>query len=282
MSLVQRALQFTFSGATPGAPFSVSGLRAAVTIETFTGRMGVQAQVKVWGLTLAQMNNYSSVISGGVGTDQYRLIVEAADVGKPLSKVIDGAIWRSFIDLSAIPDSCFCVSVAGIYNGAEPIESQVQPNPGPQPAEQLIASICAAAGLTLDNSAGAHAILRNHVTTGSALDQIDDIARAAQFNWFLNGEIVQIWPDNGNIDNSVINAGPNTEPAMIGYPQWWEAGIIVTTLFNQQVYVGRQMNVISSIPKAQGLWQIVQVQHTLTTMFDKGPWFTTAILSKNS
>jgi hypothetical protein len=66
---------------------------------------------------------------------------------------------------------------------------------------------------------------------------------------------------------------------MVGYPGWWEAGLIVTSLYNPQVQINRQMNVIgSSIPQANGVWKVTQVQHDLTTMMAKGPWFTTAQL----
>jgi hypothetical protein len=40
------------------------------------------------------------------------------------------------------------------------------------------------------------------------------------------------------------------------------------------------MEVVGSIlTKANGIWKIVGVQHDLTTMLNKGPWFTTAHLS---
>ena len=65
---------------------------------------------------------------------------------------------------------------------------------------------------------------------------------------------------------------------MVGYPVFWELGIIVTSLYNPEIQIGRQMNIISSIPNANGLWKIIRVQHELTTMIAKGPWFTTATL----
>jgi hypothetical protein len=40
------------------------------------------------------------------------------------------------------------------------------------------------------------------------------------------------------------------------------------------------MNVVGSgLTKANGLWQIVNAQHSLSSMLDRGPWFTTAILA---
>lgn len=273
MSFIQRQLQFTFSGAQSGT-LSVSGLRATTSIQAYQGRLGVSAQVRIWGLTLAQMNNYSSRVSAGVGVDDYSLAIEAGDVGSNLHKAIDGYIWRSYIDLEAAPESAFVVTVAGmIYSAAQPMSAQSWA--GAQNAEDLIASVCAFAGLTLRNN-GAHAVLRNMTTSGSPIDQIEDIAKAAKFSLYIEGSNVSIWPSANPRDQIVIDSLPDDR---VGYPVWWEAGIIVTQLFNQQIQIGRQMNVTSSIPKANGLWQIVQVQHELSTMLRSGPWFTTAVLA---
>ena len=102
MSFAERQLQFTFSGEKVGT-FSASGLRAAASIQAYSGRLGTSAQVKVYGLTEAQMNTYSSKISSGVGVREFSLSVEAGDVGGVLSQVVNGNIWRSYIDLQDEP-----------------------------------------------------------------------------------------------------------------------------------------------------------------------------------
>jgi len=276
VSFAERVLKFTFSGAKSGS-FSAAGLRAAANIQSYPGRAGTTAQVKIWGLTLDQMNAYSSVIPALVAAEQFNLVIEAGDLGQPLTQLLNGPILRSFIDLSGAPDSAFIVTMINTFLAATPIASQSHPG---ITAQDRIASICAAAGLTFDNSAGATAPQNNQTTYGSAIDQIARIATAAKFEWKINGKTLSIWPKNGSVDDVVIDVGPNTDPKMVGYPGYWEAGLIVTSLFNQQVQIGRKMNVVdSSIPKANGRWQIIQAQSELTTMLPKGPWFTTAILA---
>ena len=47
-----------------------------------------------------------------------------------------------------------------------------------------------------------------------------------------------------------------------------------------KVQVGRVVLVSgSSIPKANGAWDVVNVVHDLATMQKDGPWFTTAVLT---
>jgi hypothetical protein len=276
----ERSLRFTFSGS-PRGSFSAAGLRAAVSIQATDGILGVMAQVKIWGLSMEQMNNYSTAIPREINATlpDANLIIEAGDLGGTLSQVINGPIFSSNIDLTDAPDSAFVVSVAGIADNATPAAPQSQP--GSQNAEDLIAALCPAAGLTLQNTNGAaHGVLRNPNTYGSALKQIDTIARAAGFRWIQNGNTIAICPQGGTIDSTVIDVGPNTNPQMVGYPAYWPLGIVVTSIYNPRVQVGRQMNVVGSIiEKANGLWQITNVQHELTTMMPKGPWFTIATLA---
>ncbi len=270
-------MKFTFSGAQSGNVSAV-GLRAIANIQAYPDRAGTIAQVKIWGLTMAQMNAYSSTIPLGVGAQNYNCVIEAGDLGSPLVEVLNGPIYRSFIDLSGAPESVFDLTSIDTFTAATPIAAQSLP--GAQSAATMIANICAAAGLTFNNSAGASGVLTNQSTSGSAIDQIARIATAAKFNWKLSGTKLSIWPKGGAVDSTVIQVGPTTDPQMVNYPVYWEGGIIVTSLYNPQVQIGRQMQVVGSlIPKANGLWNIVSVQHDLSTMLSKGPWFTTAILA---
>ena len=278
MSFAERVLKFTFSGAKSGS-FSAAGLRAAVSLSSYPGRAGTTASVKIWGLTLAQMTAYSSRLASvpaGIQVEPFNLVIEAGDLGQSLTQLVDGPIFSSYIDLTGAPDSAFNITMIDVHAAATPIEAQSAP--GAQKAQDLISSICAAGGLKFDNSAGAHAVLNNQSTYGSAIDQIARCATAAKFSWKTDGKMISIWPKNGRIDDVVIDVGPNTDPAMVGYPSFSDVSLIVTSLFNQEVQIGRHMNVTSNIPNANGLWQIVLVQHDLTTMLPKGPWFTTARL----
>jgi hypothetical protein len=182
--------------------------------------------VKIWGLSLAQMNAYSSTFAQGVAIENYSLTIEAGDLGSNLSTLIEGLIWSSFIDLTDAPDVCFNVTMSGLYLGANPIAAQSAPpkipgTPSAHDAETLIASLCAAAGLTFSNPSGAHQVLRNQSTYGSVLDQIDQVADAAKFSWTLKGSTVLIWPRGGTADNVVIDVGPGTTPRMVGYVALW-------------------------------------------------------------
>jgi hypothetical protein len=277
MAFTERQLKFTFSGS-PAGSFSAAGLRAMVSVQQYTGPIGVRAEVKIWGLSLAQMTAYSTPISSAINAalPDARLIVEAGDQ-TGFSKVIDAPIFQSYIDFSETPDSAFYVFVAGIYDKSDPNSGQSWK--GTQNAEQIIAGLCALGGYNFANN-GAHQPLRNpSVPPDSIINQIEAIASEADFEWSWGlNNAVSIWPQGGTADDVVIDVGPATDPAMVGYPKWWPLGLIVTSLFNSEIQLARTMNVISSIPNAQGKWAIQNVRHELATMMEKGPWFTTAVL----
>jgi len=276
VSFTERALQFQFSGDESG-DLVASGFRAIANIQAGQGRIGVQAQVKIWGMTLPQMNAYCAKIPTNLGLNQYTLTVSAGDLDGNLVEVVNGNIFASFIDLNDSPDSSFAASVAGIYTASNPTSATSQQ--GTQNAEDLISSICRGAGFKFVNN-GAHFVLRNPSVYGSALDQIERIAQAAGFAWLWDGSTFYIWPQTGNVDDTIVKVGPSTDPVMVGYPKYWAQGIIVTTLFNPEIHLGRRIEVTGSVlTKANGVWNIVGVQHNLATMMNKGPWFTTAILA---
>jgi hypothetical protein len=273
MAFAERMLRFTFSGAQTGT-LSVAGLRAVVNAQEFLGKSATIAKARIWGLSLDQMNRYSTALPGAVALENFSLSIEAGDVGSEPVTLVNALIYTSCVDLGEAPDSAFSVSVAGAaYQSAKTIASQSWA--GAQDAQKLIQAVCSIAGLTLVNN-GAHAVLNNMATYGSAIDQIQKIADAAGFSWCVEGTTVSIWPRDGLRDDTVVQVGPDT--GMVGYPQFTDVGLIVRSLFNSEIQVGRQMQVTSSLPKANVTWPIVQVQHDLATMLRNGPWFTTAVL----
>jgi hypothetical protein len=278
VSFAERVLNFKFYGSLSG-DFSAAGLRAVVSINKTQGRLGVQATAKIWGLSLPQMNAYSSKIPTDLGVNQLGLVIEAGDLDGNFTEAVDANVWESYIDLTGTPDSAFVVVLAGIYTASNPMAAQSPPPGGTQDAATLIQSICASAGFTLINN-GAHQPLLNQSTYGSALDQIERIAMAAGFAWAWSGKKFYIWPVDGEVDSTVVQIGPNTTPQMVGFPQYWPQGLIVQSLYNAEVQLGRKIEVVgSAITKANGPWQTVGVRHDLSTMLGKGPWFTTATLA---
>jgi hypothetical protein len=122
-------------------------------------------------------------------------------------------------------------------------------------------------------------VIRDQYLYGSAVSQIMQVAQAAAIPVEIANGTVTIWPNNGVRDSVEIDLGPDTNPPMVGYPTYYEAGFIVTSQFNPRMLGGRNVNLTSSIPKANGTFPIQTVTHQLSTLTPDGPWFTTCRLS---
>lgn len=273
MTFAQRQINLQFSN-DQGA-VELDGLRCEAIITNPGGYSGYgQLQLRVFGMTLNQMNQYSSTGTNMVAVQNASIIVSAGNVGGTISQVFAGTLIRSFPDFSGAPDVSFvCAAIAGYFYKSSP----AAPNSykGAQNAEDIIRALTASIGFQFVNN-GAHAVLQNQYLSGSAIDQIATVARAASFATAIENNTVTIWPNNGTRDDTVIALGPTT--GMVGYPTYWEAGFIVKSEFNQNIGNGRTINLTSSIPKANGSWPIQTVTHELSSVTPDGPWFTTAKL----
>jgi hypothetical protein len=276
MTFAQRQINLQFSN-DQGVPLELDGLRCEAIISMAGGyASAAQLQLRVFGMTLAQMNKYSSTGSNMVRVQNATITVSAGNVGGPMTQVFAGTLIKSFPDFSGAPDVSFnCAAVAGFFYKASPAAPNTYK--GAQNAENIIQSLAASIGFAFVNN-GAHAVLQNQYVSGSTLDQIYTVADAASFARDVSNNTVTIWPNNGTRNNTVINLGPNSNPPMVGYPSYWEAGFIVKSEFNPNIANGCTINLTSEIQNAIGSWPIQTVTHELSSVTPSGPWFTTARL----
>lgn len=238
-----------------------------------------QLQLKVFGMTLDQMNQFSSTGANLVALQNQSVIVYAGDLGGQMNQIFAGSIVSSFIDFSHQPDISFtCAAQAGYFAKGNPNASNTFS--GSQNAEDIIKSLVSQLGdpwKFQNYNDQAHAVLQNQYVYGSVMDQIMAVARAARFPVKFENNTVTIWPNNGVCDDVKIDIGPTT--GMVGYPSYWEAGFVVKTEFNPSALNGRMVNLTSDIPKANGTWPIIESTHEISTLTPDGPWFTTVKLS---
>lgn len=275
MSFVQRQISVQFS--TDTQTFDLEGLKVSVIISQFGGSLGQgQMQMSVWGMSLDQMNELSSIGSVPAVVTSNSVTVSAGDVGGKMTQVFYGTIVRSFPDFSGSPDVCFTVTAtAGYYQKAQTIPAKHYS--GSNNAETIIQALAESVGLVFENPNNVHVVVRDQYLYGSAMSQIMQVAQAAAIPVEIANGTVTIWPNDGVRDSVEIDLGPDN--GLVGYPTYYEAGFIVTSEFNPRMLGGRNVNLTSSIPKANGTFPIQTVTHQLSTLTQDGPWFTTCRLS---
>ena len=275
MSYAARQINLLFRSS--AGVLELNGLQVSAVINLAGGtQCSARLQMHIWGMTLQQMDQYSSVGSQLVAVAENSVTVMAGNQGAPMSNAFEGTIYRAFMDFSSIPNVAFVVSgVAGLYQRALP--SVPNQYAGPHAAENIIATLAQRGGFLFVNAGGAHAILRDQYVYGSVVQQIEQVAAAAGFPVEIAKGTVTIWPNLGFRDTLVIPV--NASLGMVGYPTYYEAGFIVKTQYNPDIEMGRQIQLASTIPKANGLWPVQTVTHELSTQQQGGPWFTTARLA---
>lgn len=278
MTFAKRKINLTFTSA-DGTTVNLAGLRCAAVITNPGGNTAFgQLQLRVYGMTLEQMNQYSSTGSNMVAVQDQSVTVFAGDEMGVMNEVFSGTLISSFIDLSHMPEVCFtCAAVAGYYNKAAPAAANTYP--GAQNAEDIISALVGLMGKpwAFSNPKNAHAVLQNQYLSGSLIDQIQQVARAASFPMAIENNTITIWPNDGTRDDVVINLSAAT--GLVGYPSYWEAGFVVKSEFNPIITTGRTINLVSGLPKANGSFPVQFVTHEISTLTPDGPWFTVSKLS---
>lgn len=276
MSFAVRQINLQFTSAN-GKTLKLEGLRCSAVITNPGGNSAFgQLQLQVYGMTLDQMNEYSSTGSNMVAVQDQSVTVTAGNQNGSLNQVFSGTLISSFIDLSNVPEVSFvCAAVAGYYNKAAP--SAPNTYEGSQKAEDIIAALAGQIGYAFENKNGATAVVQNQYLSGSIIDQMQAVARAASFPMIIENKTVTIFPNNGTRDDIIIEM--SAETGLVGYPSYWEAGFVVRSEFNPIITIGRIINLRSQLPKANGKFPIQYVTHELSTLTPDGPWFTTSKLS---
>ena len=280
MSFVKRNIVLQFSNNKGTDEINLSGLRSVVTVTNPGGNNSYGALVlKVYGMTLDQMNTYSSTGANFTALSNQSITVSAGSEGSIPLQIFSGTLRRSYIDFSNIPDVAFvCEATSGLFQKVKPIDSLQ--SKGNANAEDLIKALAESNGFGFTNAVGdsaAHFVLQNQYAEGSAISQIETIASASNFAIAIENNRVYIWANGKTRDDTIINVNEYT--GMVGYPSYWDAGLIVKQEFNGSVLTGRQIQLDSIIPKSKGLWNIISTTHELSTIIADGPWFTTSKLA---
>ncbi len=297
------AIQLNLNGSTfdgVNNVLTLRGLRAWATIQATTGGASPffsQAQIRIEGMLGQDMAQLSTLgLSAGFYTPNLITVnaVSTQSDGTTQSALcFAGQIFEGFVDYNSQPNvgvvlkasATFASQIAGIasssYQGSVSVATMLQ-------------AICAAATppLKLVNN-GVTAVLSNHAVGGSAMNQIADICLASLTNWSIVNGTLYVWPQGSQRDDQVITLTPET--GMKGYPMYSAQGIDVEMEYNQDVELGRQMTVESSIPPpgpnaptslggvqpigATGTYWIAGVTHELSSNVIGGPWFTKANLT---
>ncbi len=255
---------------------TIAGARCTAQIQNSGSLAGSQANISVWGIAPALMNQLSTLGMVIQLIPRNTISVAVGDVGGAMTTVFIGTIIQAYPDLTGAPDVPFRFEcLAGAAEAALPVP--VSSYDGSTDVVTLLSSIARLMNWTFENS-GVEARLSNPYYAGSAMDQVRQIARDANINAQVLNNTLAVWPRYGSRQNfakPLVAAPP--DGAMIGSPSFTQQGIMVRTVFDRRITFGAQIEVRSTVlPKASGTWNVLKLDHNLATKIAKGPWESTA------
>ncbi len=256
---------------------AVSGLRVSASIQRNGDVSLSAAQIRVYGLSLSVMNRLSTLGKPLMQGRQNTVTVSAGDDESGMATVFVGNMTRAWTDLSAPPDGVFLIeSYAAILDKLRPLAPTSFP--GNATAAVIVSGLAAQMGYNFEN-AGVDVTLSNPYFAGTGRQQLDAVARAGNFNAYLDDttNTLAIWPRDGSRGGAIPLITART--GMVGYPRITQNGMAVTTLFNPNISFGRNVQVESILTPAQGTWTVFQLAHELESETPGGKWFTQATCS---
>jgi hypothetical protein len=289
MSFVQRLINSTFVlgtgtfGNTPSNQVTLSNLRTTCDIEYAGGDSRGHLDLAIYGMTLSMMNQLSTLGMLFTNLRKNSITVKVGDAGGTLSQIFQGDILSAWPDMQGAPDVAFRVSATNqIINSLAPVqETSIN---GVGDVATILKGLASKMNLTFQNN-GVTAKINHPYYAGSAMDQAQAIVNDAGIVWDTSNGAMTIWNPGQQGSGSSILISKDT--GLVSYPTYASNGLICRTLFNPLIKLGSAVNIVSDVvllpgspnapannpTPADGIWTVVSVNHHLSSMMPRGPWF---------
>ena len=228
-------------------------------------------QLTVYGMTLSLMNQLSTL---GKAINLLRpaiVTVQAGDAQAGMTTVFKGNVSNAYGDFQNAPDVPFHVEAySGLMGGIQKMDPTSFS--GSTDASTVMQQCASKMGLSFENN-NVNQKLSNPYFYGSPRAQAQSCAAAANIGFAIDDDTLAIYPKNKPRNGGTVTVSPTT--GMISYPTFTNAGILVRTLFNPQIKFRSQIEIQSSLQRANGTWIVYGLSHDLESQVIKGQWFST-------
>ena len=280
MSFVKRIIQVTFikhvggfTGSGGKNKLVVTGLRCGVDISQ-PGLPGMGLlQMGIWGLTLSQINDLSTLGLTIIAENKNKVQVDVGDSSSTqLNTVFTGTIYQCWGDFTQQQDACMRVA-AQVGMDATTQPANPTSASGPVDPVVLLQTLCDQIPLSFVNQGVGGIRITDPYLPSNPLEQIKALLTQASINGVIENGTLYIWPKSGyrtapNIPE--IGAGSG----MVGYPTYNPTGINVRCEYNPSIMFGSLVTVKSSLAGTGNKWKVIGLSHNLQCETPGGAWFT--------
>lgn len=245
--------------------------RTVVNIGCAGGESMGALQMRMYGLKDDLINTLTTI--GPINTAIHAkntISISAGDNVTGLSQIYVGTINEAWGDYQGAPEVSFNVTgFAGLLEAVKPV--QPISFQGSADVASLMSGLAKTMGVGFENN-GVTAQLSNPYLPGTAWQQVQACARAADIRFALDRGTLSIWPKTGARAGGVPVVSPAT--GLVGYPSFSSNGLALTMTFNPNIQIGGQVQVQSSVKMANGTWTVFDISHAIESERPGGAWFT--------
>lgn len=263
-------IQFTLNG---GETFdgesnilTIKNARCHISFQSFTGLSGIDLSLTIWGLSKQYLATLGCMGMVAIANKEHRVKIWVEG-----SVIFEGVIATSYADFTQMPEVPLIIKA----NPMTPLTVKSYPGfsaQGPNEVADIIESICSAIGLSFENY-GVTGVINNPYFEGNALMCIYSAAASVDAVVEITINKVSIWPKGVKRDNVVLKISSGN--GLLGYPAWAPVGLLITTVYTDLAVPGRYIELKTDLPNASGEYQIIGVEHSLSSEVFGGPWQTT-------
>lgn len=252
-----------------GNTLTLEGLRVISDIEYAGGQASATAQVRVYGMLQADMDQLTTLAWSVVAVARNTIRIDAGDDESGLFEAYYGNILNAWADYRSAPDvfmhieaqSCFYDQVNAVAPSSYPGSADVS---------NIMSGLAKAMNLSFENN-GVTVQLSNPYLPNTILEQVKQVAIAANLDVYIEGSVMAIAPKGGPRGTQVPVL--SAETGLIGYPTIDRFGINLACLYNPAIRFGGKITVKSDMKKANGTWRVYTISHHLESERPDGAWF---------
>ena len=275
----------------------LEGHRCMVNVTNAGMVEGSQASVRIEGMTLAMMNRLTMVQALNTVDNPFNehynvsvITIQAGDDVSGMATVFIGTVAEAFVDFTASPNVAFQVMA---WSTLELKIKQAIPATykGTVSAATILSDLAAKNEYTFINH-GVTKSLTNYYGWGSLDKQIKDVMTAINGFYHIDtvNKTISAWQSQSASTTATDTIKINKRTGLVGYPQYNQLGVTLTTVFNPQIqyqvpvyveseylpegWVNNQAGQYPATFPTTGYWSPYLVQHDISSELPGGPWFT--------
>ncbi len=282
-------------GSSSANQISLQGFRATCEVDKAGGVQMNTLRAAIYGVSVDHMNSLTS-LQWQPGTLSRNQIQVFAIDGSQQTLIFSGNVGNCWANYTQMPEVFLEIQAfAGLINQLTPVPpSSYQGTVDVATTMSQIVNLMNSTGgtqYTFENNLIQPITLRNPYLPGAAWDQALSLAHQAGIDIYLDDNVFAICtslnPRNtpGQIPQISATSG------LVGYPTFGSdsrgPSINLTTLFNPAVVFGGQVSVVTNIQpaitnalttlppaqRADGIWIVNSIGHSLSSQKPDGPWF---------